>query len=57
MGGELIFITVGIFGKMIGNQQTSVSTVANFLYDLQGSNVTSLGLICPTYKIMSAKDF
>lgn len=31
---ELIFITVGIFGKMTRNQQTWVSPAANLLYDL-----------------------
>lgn len=55
--GELIFITVGIFGKMIRNQQTLVITVANLLYELKGSDFTSLGLSCPIYKIMIVKNF
>lgn len=61
--GELIFITVGIFGKMIRNQQTLVNRlwltdfVANLLYELKGSDFTSLGLSCPIYKIMIAKNF
>ena len=50
--GELIFITVGIFGKMIKNQWTSVSTVADYL---KGSDFTSLGLSSSIYRIMSAK--
>jgi hypothetical protein len=33
--GELIFITVRIFGKTIRKQQISVSTAANLLCDLE----------------------
>lgn len=32
--GELIFITAGLFVKIIRNQQTSVRAAANLLYDL-----------------------